>query len=68
MSDSASQKKTRRKKDPNAPKAPLSAYMYFCKEYRPRMRSEHPEWEFTDVGRELGKLWKDLDPVEKTVS
>ncbi|CAO2612179.1 High mobility group protein B2 [Lemmus lemmus] len=31
-----------KKKDPNAPKRPPSAFFLFCSEHRPKIKSEHP--------------------------
>lgn len=57
---------TRRKKDPNAPKRALSAYMFFANENRDIVRSENPDVTFGQVGRILGERWKALTPDEKT--
>jgi len=52
-------------KDPNAPKRPLSAFMFFCKDWRERVKSENPEASFADQGKLLGAKWKELDNEEK---
>lgn len=39
-------KKRRAKKDPNAPKNPLSAYLLFCEEWREKVRAENPDASF----------------------
>lgn len=54
-------KSTRRKKDPNAPKRALSAYMFFANEQRDIVRSEHPGIAFGQIGKALGEKWKALD-------
>ncbi|CAI4262696.1 CQS_1a_G0002870.mRNA.1.CDS.1 [Saccharomyces cerevisiae] len=56
---------TRRKKDPNAPKRGLSAYMFFANENRDIVRSENPDVTFGQVGRILGERWKALTAEEK---
>ncbi|CAI4969425.1 BTE_HP_G0085470.mRNA.1.CDS.1 [Saccharomyces cerevisiae] len=56
---------TRRKKDPNAPKRGLSAYMFFANENRDIVRSENPDVTFGQVGRILGEKWKALTAEEK---
>ena len=35
-----------RKKDPNMPKRPLSAYMFFSQDWRERIKSENPDASF----------------------
>ena len=58
-------KKKRKKKDPNAPKGKSSAYIMFGNATRAAIREQHPEWSLGDVGRELGKRWKELDDAAK---
>lgn len=36
-------RKTKAKKDPAAPKRPLSAYMFFSQDWRERVKAENPE-------------------------
>jgi len=55
----------RRKKDPNAPKRSLSAYMFFANEQRETVRSENPGIAFGQVGKVLGERWKALNAREK---
>ncbi|KAK2733211.1 Non-histone chromosomal protein 6 [Myotisia sp. PD_48] len=52
---------TRRKKDPNAPKRGLSAYMFFANDQRESVREENPDITFGQVGKVLGERWKGLD-------
>ncbi|KAL1916519.1 uncharacterized protein VTP21DRAFT_5710 [Calcarisporiella thermophila] len=66
-----SRKKTegtkKRKKDPNAPKRPLSAYMLFSQEKRKQVLEENPDVKFTEVGKLLGAMWKELSEEEKKI-
>ena len=39
----ASGRKTKSKKDPAAPKRPLSAYMFFSQDWRERIKAENPD-------------------------
>jgi HMG (high mobility group) box len=55
----------RRKKDPNAPKGAISAYFFFCRKYRPIEKSKNPEITFTELGKNLGAMWKQLTPEER---
>ena len=52
-------------KDPNKPKRPLSAYMFFSQDWRERIKAENPEAGFGEVGKLLGAKWKELDEEEK---
>lgn len=58
-------KTTRRKKDPNAPKRSLSAYMFFANENRDIVRAENPGISFGQVGKLLGDRWKSLSADDK---
>lgn len=58
-------KVTRKKKDPNAPKRSLSAYMFFANENRDIVRAENPGISFGQVGRLLGEKWKALSADDK---
>ncbi|KAI3625662.1 hypothetical protein CBS9595_001023 [Malassezia furfur] len=60
-----STRKTKSKKDPAAPKRPLSAYMFFSQDWRERVKSENPDAGFGDVGRLLGTKWKEMSEDEK---
>jgi len=53
------------KKDPNAPKRALSAYMFFSQDWRERIKTENPDAGFGEVGKLLGAKWKELDDDEK---
>ncbi|KAG9036829.1 Non-histone chromosomal protein 6 [Tulasnella sp. UAMH 9824] len=53
-------------KGKDGPKRPLSAFMYFCKDWRDRVKAENPEASFGEVGKLLGAKWKELDEEEKT--
>ena len=58
-------KTSRRKKDPNAPKRALSAYMFFANENRDIIKAENPDVSFGQVGKLLGEKWKALSPEER---
>ncbi|WFD35550.1 Non-histone chromosomal protein 6 [Malassezia cuniculi] len=65
VSSVASGRKTKSKKDPAAPKRPLSAYMFFSQDWRERIKAENPDAGFGDVGRLLGTKWKEMNDDEK---
>jgi len=58
-------KKKRTKKDPNAPKRGLSAYMFFANEQRENVRAENPGIAFGQVGKVLGERWKALSDKQR---
>ncbi|KAH0604295.1 uncharacterized protein H6S33_006672 [Morchella sextelata] len=58
-------KGAKKKKDPNAPKRGLSAYMFFANEQRENVRSENPGIAFGQVGKVLGERWKALTPLQR---
>jgi hypothetical protein len=53
------------KKDPNKPKAALSAFMYFGGDMRKTLKEEQPDLAFTAIGKEIGVRWKALDEEAK---
>jgi hypothetical protein len=60
-------KKTKAKKDKNAPKKNSSAYIFFCNDKRAEVKDEHPELKNNEILKELGLLWKkykDEKPTE----
>ncbi|KAH8889489.1 hypothetical protein GQ53DRAFT_748177 [Thozetella sp. PMI_491] len=57
--------KRRGKKDPNAPKRGLSAYMFFANEQRENVREENPGVSFGQVGKILGERWKALSDKQR---
>ena len=60
-------KKAKRKKrrDPDAPKRSVSAYVFFGHSERPKIQEENPDIEFKDVGRKLGERWRNLAADER---
>lgn len=55
----------KKKKDPNAPKRGLSAYMFFANEQRENVRAENPGIAFGQVGKVLGERWKALTDKQR---
>merc|ERR1711862_885405 len=53
-------------KDPNAPKRSLSAFFFFGNDQRAKIKEENPDFGVTDIAKELGKRWADIDPNLKT--
>merc|ERR1711911_95388 len=53
-------------KDPNAPKRPLNAFFLFCKDERNRVKEANKDFKASEVTKELGKLWGEVDAATKT--
>jgi hypothetical protein len=66
-SDNYSPLKAKKKRvvDPNAPKKPCTAYIYFSNSVREDIKLQNPEFTFTDIAKEMGKRFKQLDPEGK---
>lgn len=61
--------KQRRKKDPNAPKAPPTAYFLYAKNARPLIKQDlGPDAKGDAVTFEASRRWNDLPDSEKEVS
>lgn len=58
-------KPQKKKKDPNAPKQPLSAYFLFSQEERNKVKGEHPNFSICEIAKELGRRWADMTPEMK---
>ncbi|TGZ81401.1 Non-histone chromosomal protein 6 [Ascodesmis nigricans] len=61
----ASKSAGKKKKDPNAPRRGLSAYMFFANEQRENVRNENPGIAFGQVGKVLGERWKALNEKQR---
>ena len=59
------EKKKRPKKDPDAPKKPMAAYMFFSSDFRDKVKAQHPNASFGELGRMLGDMWKAMDERQK---
>ena len=60
-------KKSRSKKDPNAPKRNMSAYFLYSIEARPKIKEENPEATFGEIARLISSKFKDLPAKERKV-
>ena len=52
--------KNRKKRDPMAPKRPISAFLEFTRDERPKILAELGPKSFGEVSRELGSRWRSL--------
>lgn len=48
----------KKKKDPNAPKGPKSAYIFFTLKHRPILVKKYPKASFLEIGHMLGNQWR----------
>ena len=55
----------KKKKDPNAPKQPLSAYFIYQTEVRDKIKSELQNPTICDVAKEVGRRWTNMAPEVK---
>ena len=60
-------KEKRAKKDPDAPKRAVSAYLLFSQDSRPQLKKEQPDLTFGAVAKELARRWADADPQTREV-
>jgi hypothetical protein len=58
-------KRARGEKDPKAPKAATSAYMYYSKHHRNVLKQENSDLSFGDLGKTVGAMWKCTTPEER---
>ena len=58
-------KKNKKLKDPNAPKRPMTAFLFFCKDNRKDVKSEFPDLKPTEVTSKLGEMWSSLEEKKK---
>lgn len=55
----------RKKRDPLAPKRPLSAFFLFCQEERPKVREERPNASISEIAKVMGEKWSKIDAERK---
>lgn len=53
--------KVKKVKDPNAPKRPMSSYLFFARDNRQKIADEHKDLDFKQISALLGELWHELD-------
>ena len=59
--------KNRKKRDPMAPKRPISAFLEFTRDERPKILAELGPKSFGEVSRELGSRWRSLPENQKVI-
>ncbi len=58
-------RKVRRKKHPDAPKRPMSAFLMYAQNKRRQLQVENPDIPNSDISRLLGEHWRSASPDEK---
>jgi len=64
--DGIKKKRTRRAKDPRAPKRSMSAFFWFAQDERPKVRAANPSFAVGDIAKELGRRWSEVSPTLKS--
>mmetsp|Transcript_20431 Transcript_20431/g.30219 ORF Transcript_20431/g.30219 Transcript_20431/m.30219 type:complete len:644 (+) Transcript_20431:30-1961(+) len=65
QSSSNPTKKKKQKKDPNAPKGALSAFLYYSIQNRSKVLQEFPSLKLTEVSKVIGERWRALTSEDK---
>merc|ERR1712018_77679 len=65
--DGMKKKRTRKAKDPRAPKRSMSAFFWFAQDERPKVRAANPNFAVGDIAKELGRRWADANPKTKSI-
>jgi len=55
----------KKRKDPNAPKGALTAYIIFSNAKRDQVKKENPDIKFGDVAKKISALWKSVSASDK---
>jgi hypothetical protein len=55
----------RAKKDPTAPKRPMSAFLHFSQGKRSKIKEKQPEIKNTEVSRLLGEMWRNCSEDDR---
>ncbi|EJD43674.1 hypothetical protein AURDEDRAFT_114700 [Auricularia subglabra TFB-10046 SS5] len=57
--------KPKKEKKEAGPKRALSAYMFFVKDWRERIKEENPDAAFGEIGKLMGAKWKEMSDEDK---
>ena len=60
-------RRTRKARDPDAPKRAASSYIFFQNDLRPELRKQHPDISTTDILARVKKQWAEMTPEQKAV-
>jgi len=56
---------SKRKKDPNAPKRPMSAYLSYANKLRAKVKAENPKGTNGEISKILSRMWKGMSDDER---
>mmetsp|Transcript_19458 Transcript_19458/g.48780 ORF Transcript_19458/g.48780 Transcript_19458/m.48780 type:complete len:242 (+) Transcript_19458:57-782(+) len=54
-------RRKRRKQEKGGPKKPATAFVLFSNEQRESVKTDNPGISFTDIGRKLGEMWREME-------
>ena len=60
-------RKKRKKKDKNAPKKAKNGFLFFSMSSRPRVELENPGFNFIDIAKHIGQLWRSMSIEDKAI-
>jgi hypothetical protein len=63
--DGPASPRKRAKKDPNAPKKPLSSFMFFSAAMRPKISVQYPDLKLGELAKKISELWRNTTTHEK---
>lgn len=61
----AANKPQKKKKDPNAPKKPISSFFFYCQDKREALAKKNPDKSPTEISKLLGEQWTKLKDTKK---
>merc|ERR1719491_2791975 len=67
LEDRPTVKRSKKPKDPNAPKRARGSFVFFTFVMRPKIMIEFPTIKFVEMGSLMGERWRALTPEEKSV-
>lgn len=57
--------KSKKQKDPNRPKRPMTAFMCYSQERRPGIRVEQPSISMIEISKIIGGEWREMSDADK---
>eukprot|EP00056_Hartaetosiga_gracilis_P011540 m.175620 g.175620 ORF g.175620 m.175620 type:complete len:228 (+) comp13518_c3_seq13:714-1397(+) len=63
--EDSGKRRRRKKKDPNAPKKPRSAYFIFAGDRREDIKSQNPDMRVAEIAKKTGAEWRNLSDDQK---
>ncbi|KAJ3221560.1 High mobility group B protein 4 [Clydaea vesicula] len=58
-------KPKKEKRDPLAPKQPMTSYLLFCQDVRESIKQQNPTWSQRIIATEMGRLWKEISGEDR---